>query len=150
MYHRNCTVEHRRGELVPIARCPKEDETLPSAQSEGRHFLVAGQIVNALVSLQRDVNKADLAATHRGKAETCLARQIAMYLLHTVFSCPYHEVARIFGRDRTTVSHACRLVEDLRDRPEFDLELEKMEALLFMSRQILETGNLEIENAIQG
>jgi chromosomal replication initiation ATPase DnaA len=30
------------------------------------------------------------------------------------------EVGRGFGRDRTTVLHACHLIEDMRDDEEFD------------------------------
>ncbi|GGA76181.1 hypothetical protein GCM10011385_32740 [Nitratireductor aestuarii] len=30
------------------------------------------------------------------------------------------EVGRGFGRDRTTVMHACHLIEDMRDDAEFD------------------------------
>jgi len=33
------------------------------------------------------------------------------------------EVARGFARDRTTVSHACHLIEDRRDDPDFDARL---------------------------
>jgi chromosomal replication initiation ATPase DnaA len=47
-------------------------------------------------------------------------RQIAMYVAHTVLGLSMSEVGRGFGRDRTTVLHACHLIEDLRDDPEFD------------------------------
>ncbi|HEV7276116.1 MAG TPA: hypothetical protein VGN80_07510 [Devosiaceae bacterium] len=35
-----------------------------------------------------------------------------------------------FGRDRTTVAHACARIEDLRDRPEIEAELGQLEAEL--------------------
>ncbi|MCO6048617.1 chromosomal replication initiator DnaA [Mesorhizobium sp. RP14(2022)] len=47
-------------------------------------------------------------------------RQIAMYVAHTVLGLSMKEVGRGFGRDRTTVLHACHLVEDMRDEEEFD------------------------------
>lgn len=47
-------------------------------------------------------------------------RQIAMYVAHVVLRLTMGEVGRGFGRDRTTVTHACRIVEDLRDDAEFD------------------------------
>jgi chromosomal replication initiation ATPase DnaA len=47
-------------------------------------------------------------------------RQIAMYVAHTVLGLTMKEVGQGFGRDRTTVLHACHLVEDMRDEEEFD------------------------------
>ena len=47
-------------------------------------------------------------------------RQIAMYVAHTALGLSMNEVGRGFGRDRTTVLHACHLIEDLRDDAEFD------------------------------
>ena len=43
-----------------------------------------------------------------------------MYVAHVVLQLTMGEVGRGFGRDRTTVLHACHLVEDMRDDPEFD------------------------------
>lgn len=47
-------------------------------------------------------------------------RQIAMYVAHVVLRLKMGDVGCGFGRDRTTVAHACQIVEDLRDDPEFD------------------------------
>lgn len=47
-------------------------------------------------------------------------RQIAMYVCHVTLPLSMEEVACAFGRDRTTVSHACRVVEDRRDDPAYD------------------------------
>ncbi len=47
-------------------------------------------------------------------------RQIAMYVAHVVLRLRMSDVGRGFGRDRTTVIHACQTIEDLRDEPEFD------------------------------
>jgi len=47
-------------------------------------------------------------------------RQIAMYVAHVGLGLSMSEVGRGFGRDRTTVLHACHLVEDLRDDGDFD------------------------------
>jgi chromosomal replication initiation ATPase DnaA len=48
------------------------------------------------------------------------ARQVAMYLANTLFTISQQEIAQFFNRDRTTVCHACHLVEDKRDEDEFD------------------------------
>ncbi len=47
-------------------------------------------------------------------------RQVAMYVCHVAYSMPMGEVAEAFGRDRSTVGHACRMVEDRRDDAAFD------------------------------
>ena len=47
-------------------------------------------------------------------------RQVAMYVCHVAYSMPMGEVAEAFGRDRTTVGHACRMVEDRRDDRAYD------------------------------
>lgn len=47
-------------------------------------------------------------------------RQIAMYVTHVALGISMQEVGRGFLRDRTTVRHACHLIEDLRDDEDFD------------------------------
>ncbi len=74
-----------------------------------------------------DVGKNDLHIATRGPARVALARQVAMYLAHVGFGLSLTEVGRLFGRDRTTVSHACGVIEDKRDDPTFDRVLELME-----------------------
>ena len=50
----------------------------------------------------------------------CHVRQIAMYVCHVALEMPMHDIGEAFGRDRTTVAHACEVVEDRRDDPAFD------------------------------
>jgi chromosomal replication initiation ATPase DnaA len=52
-----------------------------------------------------------------------------MYLAHVTFGLTLTTVGREFGRDRTTVSHACALVEDARDNPEFDHTVDVLESI---------------------
>jgi chromosomal replication initiation ATPase DnaA len=47
-------------------------------------------------------------------------QQIAMYVCHVVLQMTMSEVGRGFGRDRSTVGHACARVEDRRDEAGFD------------------------------
>jgi hypothetical protein len=47
-------------------------------------------------------------------------QQIAMYVCHVALQLTMTDVARGFGRDRTTVGHACARVEDRRDDRAFD------------------------------
>jgi chromosomal replication initiation ATPase DnaA len=37
------------------------------------------------------------------------------------------EIGEAFGRDRTTVLHACGVIEDMRDDPRFDDEVSELE-----------------------
>jgi hypothetical protein len=86
--------------------------------------------VLALVSHQRQVSKLLLLHSSRCGASIAEARQVAMYLTHVVLRRTYAEVGDIFGRDRTTVSHACARIEDLRELPDFDAELARLETAI--------------------
>lgn len=57
----------------------------------------------------------------------CHMRQIAMYVSHVVLSVPYPTIAMAFGRDRSTVTHACSVVEDRRDDQGYDRFVERCE-----------------------
>lgn len=59
----------------------------------------------------------------------CHLRQIAMYVCHVALSMSLTEIGLGFGRDRTTVSHACRVVEDRRDDPAYDRFVEAVERI---------------------
>ena len=58
------------------------------------------------------------------------ARQMAMYLANIAGGIGFAEVGRGFGRDRSTVAHACARIEDLRDDPGIDRALTLLEAAL--------------------
>lgn len=95
-----------------------------------------------LVAAERCINIKALFQPDRGQAEIALARQLAMYLMHVEFGRLYADVGRFFRRDRTTVSHACALIEDLRDDREFDAMLDRLRlALLDEAKSEREAGN---------
>ena len=135
---------------VSVFRCYEADsvdsaKVLPNTKFAYHHAAIdldpeydqkVGNLVLKLVSTLEKVAMVDLLSSSRGQSDICLARQMAMYLIHTVFSVPYHRVAIFLKRDRTTISHACRLVEDLRDNEEFDKRLETMENLLVSARAL--------------
>jgi hypothetical protein len=70
---------------------------------------------------------AALFAPTRGAPRTAFARQVAMYLAHIGFALSFETISRVFDRDRTTVSHACHVVEDGRDDIWLDCRLEALE-----------------------
>lgn len=82
------------------------------------------------VARQRRVSIAALFGRDRGQAHVALARQIAMYLMHVSYGRHYSDVGRFFRRDRTTVSHACALIEEMREDSCFDDDLSRIEELL--------------------
>lgn len=58
-------------------------------------------------------------------------RQIIMYVTHVVLRLNMGEIGRGFARDRTTVQYACKVVEDLRDDPDFDRVVSVLESVAF-------------------
>ena len=61
------------------------------------------------------VEPAELVRASRGCAQVALVRQAAMYLARVSLGMTLSEAAGLFGRDRTTAAHACRVIEDRRD-----------------------------------
>ena len=96
----------------------------------------AGWCLLRFVAAARNVTTSQLLSPSRGEADVALARQLAMYLMHVVLGRLYLDVGRFFGRDRTTVSYACALIEDLRDDLEFDAEVSRLERRLAMRREV--------------
>lgn len=67
----------------------------------------------------------------------CHVRQIAMYVCHVVLRIPMIHIGLAFGRDPSTVSHACRVIEDRReDRAydEFVSSIERVVEAVFSTR----------------
>lgn len=87
----------------------------------------AARTVLAAVARDFEVDESQLLSTERCTAPVALARQVAMYLLHVELGRQLSEVGRLLGRDRTTVSHACAHVEDLRENARFDGRIDGIE-----------------------
>lgn len=68
-----------------------------------------------------------LGQVSRGVARIALARQVAMYIAHVGCGLTMRQAGELFGRDRTTVAHACLTVENRRDDPMFDRALDLLE-----------------------
>lgn len=76
------------------------------------------------------VPASEISSSRRSSRRVSTARQLGIYLAHTAAGLPLAKVAELFGRDRTTAAHACRLIEDRRDDRGFDAELNELEDLL--------------------
>jgi chromosomal replication initiation ATPase DnaA len=55
-----------------------------------------------------------------------------MYLAHVHGGLSYTEIGRLFARDRTTVAHACCVIEDRREDAAFDRAIGLLESVLHM------------------
>lgn len=81
-----------------------------------------------LVSKHYKIDYHYLLSAHRHPAPIARARQVAMYLCHTLLAQSYSQIGFFFNRDRTTVAHACSRIEDLRDGTLFDSEINRLES----------------------
>ena len=101
----------------------------PAFRNRSRIFRSQPNTVSACRQIESLVGSAfqvplnDLRRPSRGSPETAFARQVAMYLAHVELGLSLSLVGTHFGRDRTTVSHACGRVEDRRDDPVIDTAL---------------------------
>lgn len=73
-----------------------------------------------ILSALFNVSGRELRQPGRTSTSVSRVRQIGMYVTHVNMGLSMAEVGRGFGRDRTTVMHACHLIEDMRDDAEFD------------------------------
>lgn len=83
-----------------------------------------------IVARERGVSVTKLLRRTRGSGRAASARQLAIYLAHTVLGRPQEIIAELFSRDRTTVAHAVQTLEDRRDRTALEAEIAHIEALL--------------------
>ena len=83
--------------------------------------------VIALVAQEKHIPICLLMHKSRCRMGAARARQLAMYLCHVALGRSLKEVGEIFGRDRTTVSYACALMEDMRDDRSFDEAVSALE-----------------------
>ena len=87
------------------------------------------RIVTELIAFSNNI-KDDILHPTRGNSKLAFARQIAMYLTHIGFGLSINRVAIAFGRDRSTVTYACSMIEDKRDDTNFDDYLDSLERIL--------------------
>ncbi len=85
-------------------------------------------IIEHVVAQVFGVDVRELRKGTRGRASVALARQAAMYLAHAGCGLGMKDAGRLFARDRTTVAHACGVIEDKRDDPVFDRTMDLLES----------------------
>lgn len=107
-------------EIVPT----RTVRSLPSLENQLTHA------IEPLVAAAFDVPVRELRAGTRRSANVALARQCVMYLAHTLRGWSHAAIGAACGRNRRTVAHGCRVIEERRERPAFDALVEKLEASL--------------------
>ena len=88
---------------------------------------IARRVVERAVAIAFKVPLKELRATTRREARIAFARQVAMHLVHVAYGFTLTQVGIMFRRDRTTVAHACIIIEDRRDDLAFDVLLDNLE-----------------------
>lgn len=91
---------------------------------------VIARMAKEIVCEAYGISHAALKGRKRGETHLAFARQVAMYLAHVAGQLTMKEIAQYFDRDRSTVSHGCINIEDRRDSPIFDLQLNYLEKRL--------------------
>lgn len=96
------------------------------AVNEAAAARLAAGVAGYALGVEPDLILDDL----RGSAPAAFARQVAMYLCHVGFEFSLSRVAVAFGRDRSTVAHACHAIEDRRDDADFDAWIAALERMV--------------------
>lgn len=107
------------------------------------HATAGARLAEVATAAAARIPLAGLRAANRGRKPVALARQTAMYLAHVAFDLSLTRVGICFGRDRTTVRHACALIEDRRDDPGLEFGLTALEAALLATMAKLGTQPAE-------
>jgi chromosomal replication initiation ATPase DnaA len=97
-------------------------------EAEAAQDRARAAFVTHLVGMATGVAPEAMVRGLRARGKVAEARAMAMYLLHVGFGLPQNRVAAAFGRDRSTISHACHKVEAMREGGRLDEALSRLEA----------------------
>jgi chromosomal replication initiation ATPase DnaA len=92
-----------------------------------REDRLRAQLAIALAAAAVGPSMEEIAGNAR-RSNIAFARHVAMYIAYVGFGMSLARVAAAFGRDKSTIAHACRLIEERRDEPGFDRWIEALEA----------------------
>lgn len=113
----------------PLNRCSLDwPHAVPGTSARRASAVVSCRVSKTVAATAFGVTRTPLSGLGPQNREAVLARQVAMYLSHVCFGVAMTDIAKVFRRDRTTVTHACHTVEDRRDDHLFDGMLDRMEA----------------------
>jgi chromosomal replication initiation ATPase DnaA len=87
-------------------------------------------LLTQIVAQERGVSLTRMLRRSRGSGRAASARQLAIYLSHILLERPQDVVAELFSRDRSTVVHSVKAVEDRRDNARLEAEILRIETRL--------------------
>lgn len=119
------------GDASSVPDTPDEPPPAPSVEDR-EHAL---RVVHVMASLCNSSPEEIMAPT-RHSARATLARQLTVYALSINNGWNATRVARVMGRDRTTVEHARTVIEELRDDPAVDAWIDRACAVLARAQEL--------------
>lgn len=114
----------RRDKAKPVLVVAPWDETI-----DERPFRTCDHVLDIL-SAFFNISGKELRSHSRCERAVARVRQIGMYVVHVTLGMSMTEVGRAFGRDRSTVAHACHLIEDMREDQDFDRIVQTVETVV--------------------
>lgn len=107
--------------IMPAVEAGKAPQTRTERRAARRQRACAtcDGLIDILAALF-GVDGRELRSSGRSRRPVSRVRQIGMYVAHTSLDLTMQDVADGFSRDRSTVMHACHMIEDLRDDDDFD------------------------------
>lgn len=109
---------------------PRRKTTNPNDPARARLALSAAAI-------EFGVPELDITKPHQRAPLTDYVRQVAMYLSACSYGMTMTRIGELFGRDRSTVSHAIRVIEEGRTDPVLDEKLERLEDWLIRAPRMV-------------
>lgn len=93
------------------------------------HMEICDGLIDIMAALF-NVSGRQLRSPQRDRKDIARVRQIGMYIARVTLCLNIRLIADGFARDKSTVTYACHLIEDLRDDEEFDLIITRVEAVV--------------------
>ena len=126
--------EHEREARIGRVRI-RETEARPAlyALRETRPERVICQSVRLMTAEFLFMSGDRIGMRRERRRLACHVRQIAMYVCHVTLQMRMSTIGEGFGRDRSTVAHACAVVEDRRDDRDFDEFVGAMERIALLA-----------------
>lgn len=115
-------------------RCLEEQAYMPvcvcrHTASADLHMEICDGLIDMMAALF-NVSGRQLRSPKRDSKDVARVRQIGMYIARVTLCLNIRLIADGFARDKSTVTHACHLIEDLRDDEEFDIIITRVEAVV--------------------
>lgn len=123
---------------LQFTRLPPARPTVTRRRLSDRPAAHLRNVLDRTIALAFGVDPHLIGMSSRGRADIARARQVGMYLAHVVGGLTLTNVGELYERDRTTVSHACQIVEDLREDDDFDQAILHLECALVIMLQSID------------